>query len=124
MRTTNLSPTTPEPLMNQPVADSADARAYARTKYRLMLVDLAAGLAWLAWFYLSGWSTGLTAWWTERLPNQPLIILGYLAAFGAAYYLVMLPLHFYSSFTVEHRYGLSRMRIADWLIREAKHLAV
>ena len=102
----------------------SDARAYARIKYRLTLIDLAAGLLWLAACYVSGFSHALASWWSARLSSEPLIILGYLAVFGAAYYLAMLPLHFYSSFTVEHAFGLSRMKLTDWLVRETKNLAV
>ncbi|MBI4341765.1 MAG: M48 family metallopeptidase [Candidatus Omnitrophica bacterium] len=99
-------------------------RTYARIKYRLLLVDLAAGLAFLAAFHGAGLSRALAAWWSQRLTSEPLIILGYLAVFGAAYYLVLLPLHFYGSFLVEHRFGLSRMTVKGWLVREGKQLAV
>ena len=100
------------------------ARAYARVKYRLLLIDLVAGLACLIAFQGSGGSHALAGWWSARWTNQPAVILGYLAAFGLAYYLVMLPLHFYGSFLVEHRFSLSRMTLKDWCVREVKHLAV
>ena len=106
------------------MTDPPSARAYARLKYRLLLVDLAAGLAFLAAFHAAGLSRALAAWWSQRLSGEPLVILGYLAVFGAAYYLAMLPLHFYSSFLVEHRFGLSRMTVRSWLVRESKQLAV
>ena len=105
-------------------APPENARTYARIKRRLMLFDMAAGFAWLAVTYWSGWSATLAGWWAERFTSQPVIVLGYLAMFGAVYSLVMLPLHFYSSFLLEHRFGLSRMTITDWLVREGKQLAV
>ncbi|MBI3330800.1 MAG: M48 family metallopeptidase [Candidatus Omnitrophica bacterium] len=102
----------------------AAARAYARIRYRLLLVNLAAGLAFLALVQWSGASRALARWWADRLASEPLRLLGYLAVFGLAYYLVMLPLHVYGSFRLEHRFGLSRMTLTAWGIREAKALAV
>ena len=102
----------------------AAARAYARIRYRLLLVNLAAGLAFLALVQWSGASRALAGWWADRLASEPLRLLGYLAVFGLAYYFVMLPLHVYGSFHLEHRFGLSRMTLKAWAIREAKALGV
>jgi STE24 endopeptidase len=52
------------------------------------------------------------------------VILGYLVVFGAIYYLAMLPLQFYRSFLLEHQFGLSRLTVKGWLIREGKQVAV
>ena len=41
------------------MTDSADATAYARIRYRLLLADLALGLAFLAVFQFSGLSVSL-----------------------------------------------------------------
>ncbi|MBI2495157.1 MAG: hypothetical protein HYW10_01090 [Candidatus Omnitrophica bacterium] len=100
------------------------ARAYARIRYRLLVVDLVAWFVFLAAVQWLGISHGFAAWWAHRTPHEPLIILGYLAFFGVCQYLVMLPLHVYSSFLLEHRFGLSRLTLAGWLTREAKRLAV
>lgn len=100
------------------------ARAYARIRYRLFLIDLAAGLSLLAAFQWSGLSAALAHWWTLRMPNGSLALLGYLAVFGVGYYLAMFPLHFYGSFRLEHRFGLSRMTLRAWWIREAKQVAL
>ncbi len=110
--------------MTVPSAESPGARQYARIRYRLLLSDLA--LSWLALsvFQFSGASASLARWWTARVPAESLIILGYLAGFGSVYYLVSLPLHFYGSFLLEHRFGLSRLTLRGWLTREAKQIAV
>ncbi|PIQ83656.1 MAG: hypothetical protein COV75_06430, partial [Candidatus Omnitrophica bacterium CG11_big_fil_rev_8_21_14_0_20_63_9] len=101
-----------------------NARAYARLRYRLMLVDLGLGMAFLLAFQFSGTSHALAGWWRERTGAAWLQLLGYAAVFASLYYLVNLPLHFYSSFSIEHRFGLSRMTIADWLKRELKQVAL
>jgi len=100
------------------------ARRYGRIKSRLLAIELALSLQVLWIAQRSGWSSAVARWWSSRIDSEPLIILGYLAAFGAAYYLVMLPLHVYRSFTLEHRFGLSRMTLTGWAIREAKQLAL
>ncbi|MBI2104012.1 MAG: M48 family metallopeptidase [Candidatus Omnitrophica bacterium] len=102
----------------------AAARAYARIRYRLLFLNLAAALAFLAAFQWSGASRQLAAWWADRAASEPLRLLGFLAVFGTAYALVMLPLDFYGSFRLEHRFGLSRMTLKAWGIRQVKALGV
>ena len=101
-----------------------DAVAYARIRYRLLLANLVCGLAFLAACQASGCSVSLARWWAARVSAPSLVLLGYLAVFGAAYYLVLLPLHFYGSFLLEHRFGLSRLTLAGWGVRELKKLAL
>ena len=103
---------------------SHGARAYARIRYRLLFIDLALGAAFLAAFQWFGASAFLARWWAGRVGLEPLRLLGYLAVFGAAHYIVQLPLHFYSSFLLEHRFRLSRLTLGGWVVREAKRVAV
>jgi STE24 endopeptidase len=100
------------------------ARQYARIRYRLLCLDLILGMGVLAAFQWSGGSTAVARWWTERLAIPPLALLGYLAVFGLLYYTAMLPLHFYGSFVLEHRFGLSRLSVGGWLLKEVKQAAV
>jgi len=101
-----------------------DAHHYAAIRYRLLLVDLVSWFVFLAAFQGFGWSSTTAQWWASRVVMVPLAFLGYLVVFGGLYYLVMFPLHFYGSFLLEHRFGLSRLTLWGWLTREAKHLAV
>jgi len=105
-------------------AQSGDARAYARIRYRLLLVDLIASTCFLLVFQCSGLSVGLAAWWGATLHRPTLVLAGYLACFGLLQYGVFWPLHFYGSFLLEHRFHLSRLTVTGWLVREAKHVAV
>ena len=100
------------------------ARHYARIRYRLLLVNLAASLAFLWIYQASGWSAASAAWCAARAGSVWLVIAGYLLTFGTIQYAVFLPLHWYSSFTLEHRFGLSRMTAGAWLIRECKQLVL
>ena len=103
---------------------SNEARAYARIRYRLLLLDLALTFVFLAALQGSGLSHAVAAWWQRRASAPSLVLLGYLLAVGAVYYVIGWPLHFYASFLLEHRFHLSRMTFPQWLWREAKQLAV
>ena len=102
----------------------ASARQYARIRYRLFFSDLVVSWLFLGLAQGSGASVAVARWWSQRFSHQEMIILGYLLAYGSLSYLVSLPLHFYGSFRLEHRFGLSRLTLAGWLVREAKRLAV
>jgi len=101
-----------------------DAARYARIRYRLLLCDLVASGLFLVAFYGLGCSHATARWWSAHVAQEPVRVLGYLAVFGSASYLAMLPLHVYGSFFLEHRFGLSRLTWRGWLKREAKQLAV
>lgn len=104
-------------------ADS-DARRYARLRYRLMLLEMAGGLLFLWVYQASGASVAAAAWTAGWTGSVYLHVAAYLALFGACWYVVFLPLHWYASFVLEHRFGLSRMTVKDWLTRELKQLAL
>ncbi len=104
--------------------DTEQARRYARIRRRLVLADLAWSLAVLAAIQWSGLSHAIAGWSRARMSAEALAILGYLAMFGAVYYLASLPLHLYASFFLEHRFGLSRMTAAAWMRRELKQIGV
>lgn len=101
-----------------------EARRYANIKRRLLLVDLVLSFAFLCAFQVTGFSNRIAGWWQLRFSSQALVIAGYLAVFGVIHYLFNLPLHFYGSFALEHRFELSRMTFKDWCIRELKQMAV
>lgn len=105
-------------------ASSPQAGEYARIKRRLMLADWFGSLLLLLFVQMSGLSGRMAAWVRAVNNQEALVIAGFLVLFGVAAYGVMLPLHFYSGFVIEHRFALSRMSLRDWCVREAKHLAV
>lgn len=100
------------------------ARTYAGIRYRLLLVNLGVWCCFLIALHSFGGSRALANWCARLSANEPIALLGYLAVFGLSYYLVTLPLHFYGSFLLEHQFGLSRMTLKAWGIREAKHLGI
>ncbi len=91
------------------------ARQYARVRRRLLLLDLAMTLAYLLLWLLTGLSVGLRDAVSRISDNDWLIVAGYGAVFAAGYWLVSLPLNYYSSFVLPHRYGLSNQTLGDWV---------
>ncbi|MBI4322944.1 MAG: M48 family metalloprotease [Candidatus Omnitrophica bacterium] len=102
----------------------SDARRYARIRYRLMLIELVGGLVFLLVYQVSGVSVASARWIARLTPVVWVQLAGYLAIFASSWWAVFSPLRFYGGFLLEHRFGLSRLTVNGWLVREAKHLLV
>ena len=102
----------------------SDATRYARIRHRLLLTDLIGQIVFLLVFQLSGASASLARWVGMLTPVPAWQLALYLALFGFCSYIVFLPLHLSSSFFLEHRFGLSRLSVKGWLIREAKQVSL
>lgn len=101
-----------------------DARAYARLRYRLLLLDLVVWFAFLLAVSGSGLARALADWWSSRVGSRPLVLLGSLAILGTLCYALTFPLRMYAGFYLEHRFGLGRGTIRQWVGREAKRAAM
>ncbi len=91
------------------------AREYSRLKRRLLLVDIAVGVAYMLLWLLTGLSVGMRQAASNISGNDWLIVAGYGLVFVAGYGLVNLPLSYYSSYVLPHRYGLSTQTLGGWL---------
>jgi STE24 endopeptidase len=100
------------------------AKRYARINRRLMLVDLAVGAIYtLAWL-VAGWSVSLQAALSAWTSNPWLQVAAFAAIFGGVYYLINLPLSYYSGFVLPHRFGMSNESASGWAADQLKSLAV
>jgi len=96
------------------------AKSYAHQKYTLSIIDMFYNLALLLIFLGSGLSL-----WLENLlknfalPNY-LLIAVYLLIISLVYYLLSLPLNFYASFTLEHKFNLTKQRAGAWWMDQLK----
>ena len=100
------------------------AKRYARIRRRLWLVDTLFSAAYaLAWLFL-GWSVSLREWLTTFTANEWLLIPLYVAIFGGIYFLLNLPLGYYSGFVLPHRFDQSNQSLKDWLTDQLKGLAI
>jgi STE24 endopeptidase len=101
-----------------------EAREYARIRRRLMVLDLAlGGLYALAWLVL-GWSKALEGMLLELTTNVWLLVAAFGAIFGGIYFLLGLPLSYFSGYTLPHRYGLSTQTFKGWVIDQVKSVMV
>lgn len=113
-----MSETTLDPERQQ------QAKRYARLQRRLMLVDLAlAGLYLLGWLVF-GWSAALRDALLRLTNNDWLLVAAYGLVLGGIYYLMNLPLGYYSGFILPHRFGLSNQTLKGWLSDQAKALLI
>ncbi len=101
-----------------------EARHYSRIRYRLILIELAGSLAFITLYQATGLSHRTASWASTISSLESIHLACYLAVFGVASFLIFLPLRWYSGFTLEHRFGLSRLSVKGWLIRDLKHAAV
>ncbi len=87
------------------------ARKYSNTKYVLSILDTIFFLAFLFVFL----GLGFSQYFAQRL-SFPL----YLLVVAFIYYLLDLPLNFYQSYTLEHKYSLTKQSIPQWLADQLK----
>jgi len=100
------------------------AKKYARLSRRLMLADLAlSGVYALAWLVL-GWSAGLRQLLLPAAGQPWLQVLLYAAVFGGIYFLLNLPLSYYSGYILPHRFGQSNQDLRGWILDQVKGILV
>lgn len=107
-------------------AERAEAKRYGQQKLQASLWDLGLDLVVLGYLAF-GWARPLDAWLhgtelLERFASLRLAAL-FLVVTGI-HALVSLPLAFYSSYWLEHRYHLSTLSLGGWLWRRLKQLAL
>ena len=100
------------------------AKIYARLKRRLLPLDLAlSGIFALAWL-IFGWSKALTGAMESMTANPWLLVLLFAGVFGAAYFLVNLPLSIYTGFILPRRFGQSNQALRGWITDQVKGILI
>ncbi len=100
------------------------AKEYARISRRLWLVDIILGGLYVFAWLVFGWSLALRNWLTGFTTNQWLLVPFFLFVFGGIYFLIDLPLSYYSGFVLPHRFDQSTQSLRDWIIDELKGMAI
>ncbi len=93
---------------------SRSAKKYSSLKYTLAIADTAFLLVLLLIFTGFGFSNILARQLLNLTTNYYIIVPLYLLIISLVYYLITFPLNFYSSFTLEHKFCLSKQKIGDW----------
>ena len=96
------------------------AREYARIRRRFMLLDLLIGFVLLLLWLLLGWSTSLRDWIFSWTNNPWLAVAAFGVVFGGVFYLIDLPLSYYTGFVLPHRYDQSNQDLWDWITDQLK----
>lgn len=100
------------------------AKAYARIRRRLWLVDTVSNAVYtLLWLFL-GWATALRSWLSSFTTDPWLLVALFVVIFGGIYSILNLPLGYYSGFVLPHRFGQSNQTFKGWIIDQLKGLAV
>ncbi len=96
------------------------AKSYSNQKYILSLSDTVYSIALLLLFLGSGLSLFLEGSLKSSGFSGCWLIAAYLLVISAAYYLLNFPLNFYASFTLEHKFNLSKQKAGSWALDQLK----
>jgi STE24 endopeptidase len=100
------------------------ARVYARLRRRISIAGMAlGGLYALAWLVF-GWAVDLRTAIETWVSNPWLQVALFGAVFAGLYSLLELPLDYYSSYILPHRFGLSNQDLIGWVIDQLKGLLI
>lgn len=96
------------------------AKQYSIIKHRIAIVNIFL-MPLLLWIFLI---LGIPAYFKDAAlfvsgNNYAGLVIFY-ALIGILYYIISLPLEFYSGFMLEHRFSLSNQSLKSWIIREVK----
>lgn len=100
------------------------AREYARIRRRLMLLDLLLGAVLLILWLVTGWSADLRDWIYSWTQNVWVAVPAFAGIFGGIFYLIDLPLSYYSGFVLPHRFDQSNQDLSGWITDQVKSLAL
>lgn len=100
------------------------AKAYEKIHNKLFLVDILLSFGVLVIFIFTGLSRWLDGMVAQIAPQIVLHVALYVVVCYIAYSIVFLPLSFYSSYTLEHKFGLSNETKKMWIADYAKSFAL
>lgn len=96
------------------------AKAYSRERHRLAVINIFLTPAVLVLFIAAGIPSYIGYLSLSASPSVYIGLLLFSLFVSIVYYLVTLPVTFYSGFILEHKYSLSNQKLKDWVIRESK----
>ena len=101
-----------------------EAKAYALISRRMMVVDLAIGVVYLIIWLVTGWSVALQDALLKVTRNDWLLVAGFSLVFGGILFVINVPLSYYESYTLPHRFDQSNQTLKDWVMDQFKELAL
>lgn len=104
--------------------DNNKVKRYTRIKYTIAITDIFLSLAIVLLFQLSGASVLLREWISTGVSNAPVLIFIFMLISFTVYSLITFPLSLYSSYIVEHNFGLSKEKFSSWFKDLLKSMAL
>ncbi len=101
-----------------------DAKSYNRIKLTLSIASSALSLALIVVLVATGLTRALASWSASVAGQDYGVLLVFAVALGAVQSVLTLPLGWYSSFVIEHRFGLSNQSFMRWVWEHVKGLLV
>ena len=99
---------------------SSLAKSYSHRKYVLSIIDTVYSITLLLIFLGSGFSILLDTFLKQFGLPDSLLVAAYLLVISFLYYVLSLPLNFYASFTLEHKFNLSKQTPGNWWMDQLK----
>jgi len=100
------------------------AKIYARIQRRLFIISLVIGAVYAIVWLVFGWAKQLRDVLFQWTVHQWLLVAGFVILFGVIYFLIDLPLTYYSDYILPHRYELSTQDLKGWVLDQIKSLAL
>jgi STE24 endopeptidase len=100
-----------------------EPKKYESVKYFVSVTGFLLDILILIYLLVSG-SVRIRNFAESIAASESVTVLVYILAVGLMFKVVQLPLGFYSGYVVEHRFGLSRQTITDWIKDQLKGLAL
>lgn len=111
--------------------EKRDAKKYEKVNNLLFLADIVLTVIVLLCFFVTPLSLDLMKIIEKNIPESCgqlvhfiLLNAAYLIAFTLINWVIFLPLHYYGSYRVEHRYGLSNLNRINWFKDESKRIII
>jgi STE24 endopeptidase len=100
------------------------AKIYARIQRRWEIAGLGIGLVYILGWLIFGWATDLRTSLTGISANFYLLVALFALIFGGIYMLISLPMDYYTSFVLPHRFDQSNETLNGWLVDQLKGLLI
>lgn len=95
-------------------------KIYQRVKNRIAVLSVLLDLAALFFFFFSGLSFSLKEFASQWTSAVFLVNTIYILAFCLGYYVIHIPISFFTGFYWEHKFQLSKESFQDWFIDDLK----
>lgn len=96
------------------------AKSYSYRKYALSIIDFLYSITLILIFLGSGFSLSLESLVNSASLGNYLRPALFLLIASLGYYLLNLPLNFYASFILEHKFNLTKQKVSGWWMDQLK----